>query len=82
MIDELLIRCPRLGGEVTFGYCRQEGGEVPCGRVLACWQSCFPVVEYLRVKLTPAQWGLFSCREPKEKIVTIVELAEKSRVGE
>jgi len=28
--QDLLLRCRRLGHEVTFGYCRQETGGKPC----------------------------------------------------
>lgn len=42
------IRCPRLGGEVTFAYCRQEGGDLPCHRIAACWQGILPVESLLK----------------------------------
>jgi hypothetical protein len=30
---ELIMRCPRLGGEVPFSYCEREAGDLPCRQV-------------------------------------------------
>ncbi len=77
--DSLLIRCPRLGGEVTFGYCRIEGGELPCMRIIACWQSTLPIEEFLRETLTPEELGRFMGKEPREKIASLIELIESAK---
>ena len=75
----LELRCPRLGGEVTFSYCEVEGRDLPCPRTIACWQEYFPVESYLREKLTPEQWDRCFNQEPKEKIVSLVELIEAAK---
>jgi hypothetical protein len=77
--DSLEIRCPRLGGEVTFKYCRVEGGELPCMRIVACWQCCIPVAQYLREILSPEQLERFVGLKPKERIATLVELIEAAK---
>jgi hypothetical protein len=77
--DHLEIRCPRLGGEVTFKYCQVEGGELPCMRIVACWQCCIPVEEYLREMLSPGQLERFAEQKPKERIATLVELIEAAK---
>ena len=77
--DHLEIRCPRLGGEVTFAYCRVEGGDLPCMRIVACWQCCIPIAEYLREMLSPEQLERFAGMGPKEKIITLVELIETAK---
>ncbi|HEX2769846.1 MAG TPA: hypothetical protein VHN12_11265 [Geobacteraceae bacterium] len=77
--DHLEIRCPRLGGQVTFAYCRVEGGELPCMRIVACWQSCLPIAEYLRDRLAPDQLERFTEQKPKERIVTLVEMIEAAK---
>jgi hypothetical protein len=77
--DHLQIRCPRLGGEVTFAYCRREAGDIPCPRTIACWEPYFPVEAYLKTALTPAQWDRWSTREPKDKITTLMELIEEAK---
>ena len=77
--DPLLIRCPRLGGEVTFSYCRVEGGDLPCMRIVACWLCCLPIAEYLRATLSPDQLERFTGQRPKERIATLVELIEAAK---
>lgn len=77
--DHLEIRCPRLGGQVTFGYCRVEGGDLPCMRIFACWQCCIPIAEYLRESLSPEQLERFAEQRPKERIATLVELIEAAK---
>ena len=77
--DSLQIRCPRLGGEVTFKYCRVEGGDLPCMRIVACWQCCLPIAEYLRATLSPDQLERFTGQRPKERIATLVELIEAAK---
>jgi len=77
--DHLEIRCPRLGGQVTFAYCRVEGGDLPCMRIVACWQSCLPITEYLRDRLAPDQLERFTEQKPKERIVTLVEMIEAAK---
>jgi hypothetical protein len=80
--DHLELRCPRLGGEVTFCYCRKEGGELPCLRIITCWYPFFPVEQHLRESMTADLWDNFVYQTPKDKITTLIELidAAKSRV--
>lgn len=73
------MRCPRLGGEVFFSYCECEAGDLPCARILVCWQAVFPVEEYLRSKLTGEEWMRFCIREPKDKMTTLLELVEQAK---
>jgi hypothetical protein len=77
--DSLQIRCPRLGGEVTFAYCRVEGEDLPCMRIVACWQNCLPITGYLWESLSPDQLERFAEQKPKERIVTLVELIEAAK---
>jgi hypothetical protein len=79
MYDHLEIRCPRLGGEVTFSYCQREGGDLPCQRAIICWQLHFPVEAYLKQRLTRAQWDCWCNKEPKDKMATLLELIEAAK---
>jgi len=79
MYDHLEIRCPRLGGEVTFSYCEKEGGELPCLRIISCWEAYFPVETYIKEKLTEAQWDRYVNQAPKHKVTTLVELIEEAK---
>ncbi|MBN1932502.1 MAG: hypothetical protein JW786_12940 [Desulfobacterales bacterium] len=75
--NHIEIRCPRLGGEVTFAYCRKEDDDLPCPRIIKCWQAYFPVEQFLKEKLTSEQWKCFCSRLPKDKITTIFEIVEE-----
>ncbi|MBN1547305.1 MAG: hypothetical protein JW902_11645 [Syntrophaceae bacterium] len=77
--DQLQCRCPRLGHEVAFSYCRQESGAMPCSRIIACWQAIFPVETYLRQEMAPDQWDVFCRREPQDKLTSLIELIGKAR---
>ena len=79
MSKPLEIRCPRLGGEVSLVYCLREGGDIPCSRIIVCWQTYFDVEARLREKLTEEQWDRCFAKTPKEKIVSLVELIETAK---
>lgn len=83
-IDEskecLEIRCPRLGGTVSFNYCRTTGEEnLPCWKVFDCWWESFDVVAYLRAYLSEDEIKRIANTKPKPKITSLVELIEKAK---
>ena len=49
--DKIETRCPQLGGEVEFGYCRSMNSGLPCSRALVCFQLLFPVELFFRKAL-------------------------------
>jgi hypothetical protein len=77
--DSKLIRCPKLGDEMTFGYCVQESGYLPCARIVRCWQASFDVEALLKKHLTPEQWQQFTCAQPKDKVISLIELIETAK---
>ena len=77
--DSKLIRCPKLGDEMTFGYCVQESGDLPCARIVRCWQSAFDVEAVLKEHLTPEQWKQFTCAQPKDKVISLIEIIEAAK---
>jgi hypothetical protein len=77
--DHLEIRCPRLGHELSFSYCRREAGDMPCHRAIKCWQVFFPVEAHLREILSAAQWELFLQQSPLDKMTTLIDLIEQAR---
>jgi hypothetical protein len=46
--DQLQLYCRSLGHRVPFEYCRSMNTALPCRSILACWQSVFPVEEFIR----------------------------------
>jgi len=76
---DLVIRCPRLGGEVPFSYCVQEAGGLPCLQIVRCWEAGFPVEAYLRATLPPEAWERFCRQVPKDRMTTLIDLAEAAK---
>ena len=50
--DKIEARCPQLGGEVSFGYCRAVNDGLPCPKALVCFEHKFPVVTFFQKILT------------------------------
>jgi len=71
-------RCPMLGHDIDFSYCRQPGSEIPCRKIFDCWWEIFDIEGFIRTNFTPEQIEqILSPR--KDKACTIVELIEKAR---
>ncbi len=50
--DDTVVRCPRLGHQVPFKYCRIENTGTPCFKTLDCWYDQFDVVSHFRQTLS------------------------------
>jgi hypothetical protein len=77
--DDYEIRCPRLGHQISFSYCRSENSGLPCFKTLDCWYNHFSVEEFMRLELTPEQWEKVFGRPPKPKIISLVEMIEEAK---
>lgn len=77
--SSLQIRCPRLGHEIYFSYCRQENMGLPCFKILDCWFPYFKVEEYLRQELSEAEWASVFENPGKPKIVSMLEMIQQAR---
>ena len=75
--DSFQIRCPRLGQQIHFSYCRQENIGLPCFKTLDCWHCHFQVVDYLRHELSVSEWEECFEKPPPAKIVSLAALIEK-----
>jgi hypothetical protein len=76
-----LMRCPRLGDEITLVYCLKESLDLPCSRIVRCWSSFFDVEALLRKELPPDLWEKFVNSQPKDKVTSIIELIEAAKAG-
>jgi hypothetical protein len=74
-------RCPRLGGEVAFDYCKVCGeGHTPCFKVLDCWWERFDVAAHMQACLTPAAFAALTARRPPpDKVASLVDLIRQAR---
>jgi hypothetical protein len=74
-----LMRCPRLGDEITFSYCLQESGAFPCSRIVRCWSAVFDVESFLRKNMTVQDWESFNNTQPKDKVTSLIEIIEVAK---
>lgn len=73
-------RCPRLGGPVSFSYCKTcDEDRNPCFKIIDCWWETFDVVRYLKDHLSEEQFSRLSGATPRPKIASLVELIEKAK---
>ena len=79
--DDYEIRCPRLGHQISFSYCRSENRGLPCFKTLDCWYDHFLVEEYFRKELTPEEWGKAFKRSGTTKMLSLLELIEQAKKG-
>ena len=77
--NENKIRCPRLGHQIHFSYCRQENQGLPCFKTLDCWHTHFNVQDFLRIELTEEQWEKAFTRRVKPKMLSLLELIEQAK---
>ena len=71
-------RCPMLGHDVTFGYCRSPDSDVPCRRIFDCWRETFDVRDFVRSVYGEAMIGRI-LSAPQDRAATIVDLIQKAR---
>lgn len=77
--DNKLIRCPKLGDEITFAYCLREAGNFPCTRIVHCWSSRVNIESLLNGILSPEQMKKLTSAAPKDKMSSLIELIEAAK---
>ena len=78
--DDLERRCPRLGGDVGFKYCRFAGdNRQPCAKIADCWWERMDVMAYLEEIFSKKELQAFLRARPKPKLTSILELIEQAR---
>ena len=76
--DRRARRCPMLGHDVHFGYCRAPGRELPCGKVFDCWWELFDVEAFVRAHYS--QEDIARVLGPRQdKVATLVDLIRKAQ---
>ena len=77
--DDYTIRCPRLGHQITFSYCRTERGELPCFKTLDCWYQHFDVEGFFRQTMTEEDWERAFSKSGKTKMMSLLDLIEEAK---
>ena len=76
--DDKMIRCPRVGGEVNFRFCRHENNMLPCRFIVGCWQGQLDIEALLQEHYSEEELSLIFA-PPKPKVESLVGLMEKVR---
>ena len=77
--DHLELRCPQLGGEVTFGYCRKLQEGLPCNRALVCWELKFPVIDYFRLVLKDETFERIFATPSKSRVEKFLDTVDQAK---
>jgi hypothetical protein len=77
--DALLTRCPQLGGEVPFRYCRILNQGLPCQRIIVCWEFRIAVSRYLEEHYPAEEIRRAFTAPSKTRLETILEIAENAK---
>lgn len=77
--DSFQIRCPKLGHQIYFSYCRTENFGLPCVRTLNCWFRYFDVTTYLRGEITPEEFKKIFQEPPKSRVQSLMEMIDQAR---
>jgi len=77
--DGLIIRCPPLGGEVPFRYCRTVNEDLPCRRIILCWEFRIEISKFLSKHYSIDQIQHALSQPTKSRVETIIELIEKAK---
>jgi len=77
--DDYQIRCPKLGHQIPFSYCRYEQIDFPCVKILDCWYEHFDVQGYLEAVMGPETVTTLFHPAPKPKMLSLVELIEQAK---
>jgi hypothetical protein len=78
--DDNTIRCPRIGGDANFLFCRTENNMLPCRWIVGCWKERMEIQTFLEDHYTDEELEqIFTPPGPKiESLLNLVEKAKKA----
>ena len=77
--DVLVSYCPQLGGEVPFRYCRTVNGDLPCRRIMVCWEFRVEISECLGEHYSTGQIQRALAPPTEAKLDIILMLIEEAK---
>ena len=77
--DALIIRCPQLGGEVPFNYCRTVYEGLPCRKIILCWEFRLEIGKFLKEHYSIDDIQRALAPPTKTRVETLLELIEKAK---
>ena len=76
--DDKTIRCPRVGGEVNFRFCRFENNMLPCRWIVGCWEMRVDMNKFMTEHYSKEEMDrIFT--PPRPKIESLLNLVEKAK---
>lgn len=78
--NDRMTRCPRLGHQISFSYCRTERGDLPCFKALDCWFEEFDVYGFFRREMTEEQMEKAFSMPKHSKMMSLVQLIEHAGI--
>ncbi len=76
--DDKTIRCPRVGGEVNFRFCRFENNMLPCRWIVGCWEMRMDMNKFMTDHYFKEEMDrIFT--PPRPKIESLLNLVEKAK---
>ncbi|MFP4106199.1 MAG: hypothetical protein ACLFVU_08930 [Phycisphaerae bacterium] len=76
--DSKKRRCPRLGHELSFAYCRCPGTDTPCKRILDCWWETFEVEAFVREHYGEEALAEIA-QPPRPKVASLIDLIQQAQ---
>ncbi|MBF0525386.1 MAG: hypothetical protein HQK56_09860 [Deltaproteobacteria bacterium] len=77
-LDNQITRCPRLGHQVRFEYCRMEGGDLPCRLIIKCWDGRLPIPYILERLFSEEDLKRFYSQPKPQKLADLATLVEQT----
>ncbi|OGP53768.1 MAG: hypothetical protein A2162_03270 [Deltaproteobacteria bacterium RBG_13_52_11b] len=77
--DSASTRCPQLGGDVPFQYCRTLNQGLPCRSIMVCWEYRIPVSKFLEAHYPAEEIRRAFTPSSKTRLDTILEIAENAK---
>lgn len=76
--DQKLKRCPMLGHDLTFAYCRQPGQDTPCRKIYDCWWQDFDIAAFMEAHYPPETLAHVT-EAKKPKMLSLVEIIQRAQ---
>lgn len=77
--DALMIHCPQLGGEIPFRYCRTVNDNLPCRRIISCWEFRTDIALFLKEHFSVDEMQRILTPPSKTRIETLLDLIEEAK---
>ena len=77
--DDLIIHCSQLGGEIPFRYCRTVNENLPCRRIISCWEFRMDIMQFLSEHYSTEEVQRVLSPPTKTRIETILDLIEEAK---